>query len=611
MQRLTHQLDGRPDRFGRFCKGMGIVGVVAALAAPALAPAADLQRRPNIVVILGDDMGFSDMGSFGSEIKTPSLDSLAREGVRFTNFYTHASCSPTRAMFLSGVDTHLNGLGNMSEWTAPNQMGLDGYEGNLNDRVVTLPQLLKDAGYHTYMVGKWHLGKEPTQIPAARGFERDFTLLDGMGSYWDDTNFSALTPKSLYTEDGRYLRQLPDNFYATTTYTDKMISFIDANRGDGKPFFAFVSHQAPHEPYHLPKEWRNRHVGAYDKGWDAVRQERLKRQIELGIMPPGMQLAERMWFVPDSTLLAPAARAFFGKKMEIYAGLVENLDFHIGKLIDHLKQIGEYENTIFIVFGDNGAEGNDLYGLIAGSPGTRDFLFAAIHWSQTHPNAWGDPGSWLAYGPGWAQVSMTPFSQYKALMAEGGIRNALIVSGPIVQRPKGSINQQGLMHVADIMPTLLEVAGTSYPKTYNGKDVPPALGKSWVPVLAGRAESPRTDQDVLAWEVFGNRAVRQGNWKLRWQIRPFGTGEWELFDLAADPGELKDLAAERPDKVKEMVALWDDYARQNNVILPNRTVFEGLEKALPQRVPVQAGYPPANLKRQFVPPPDMLADPKP
>jgi arylsulfatase len=606
-------LDGRPDRFGRLCKVFGLVGVVAALAAPALAPAqtAAAPKRPNIVVILGDDMGFSDMGSFGSEIKTPSLDSLAREGVRFTNFYTHASCSPTRSMFLSGVDTHLNGLGNMSEWTAPNQMGRDGYEGNLNDRVVTLPQLLKDAGYHTYMVGKWHLGKEPNQIPAARGFERDFTLLDGMGSYWDDTNFSALTPRSLYTEDGRYLRQLPDNFYATTTYTDKMISFIDANRGDGKPFFAFVSHQAPHEPYHLPKEWRNRHVGAYDKGWDAVRQERLKRQIELGIMPPGMQLAERMWFVPDSTLLAPAARAFFGKKMEIYAGLVENLDFHIGKLIDHLKQIGEYDNTIFIVFGDNGAEGNDLHGLIAGAPGTRDFLFAAIHWSQTHPNAWGDPGSWLAYGPGWAQVSMTPFSQYKALMAEGGIRNALIVSGPIVQRPKGSINQQGLMHVADIMPTLLEVAGTSYPKTYNGKDVPPALGKSWVPLLAGRAESPRTDQDVLAWEVFGNRAVRQGNWKLRWQIRPFGTGEWELFDLAADPVELKDLAAERPDKVKEMVALWDDYARQGNVILPNRTVFEGLEKALPQRVPVQAGYPPANLKRQFVPPPDMMADPKP
>ena len=571
---------------------------------------AQATRRPNIVVILGDDMGFSDMGSFGSEIRTPNLDSLAKGGVRFTNFYTHASCSPTRSMLLSGVDTHLNGLGNMSEWTAPNQMGVDGYEGNLNDRVVTLPQLLKDAGYHTYMVGKWHLGKEPTQIPAARGFERDFTLLDGMGSYWDDWNFSALTPKSLYTEDGRYLKSLPKDFYATKTYTDKMIKFIDENHGDGKPFFAYVSHQAPHEPYHLPKEWRNRHVGEYNKGWDALRQERLKRQIEMGIVPAGTQLAERMWFVPDSTLLAPAALVVMGRKMEIYAGMVENLDHHVGRLIDHLKKIGEYDNTIFIVFGDNGAEGNDLYELITGSPGSRDFLFAAMNWSQNHFNAWGDPGSWLAYGPMWAQVSMTPFSQYKALMAEGGIRNALIVSGPVVKRPAGSINTQATMHVADIMPTLLEVAGTSYPKTYKGKDVPPALGKSWVPVLEGRAESPRTDQDVLAWEVFGNRAVRQGSWKLRWEWKPLGKGDWELFDLAADPGELKDLAAEHPDKLKEMVALWDDFARRNNVVLPNRTIFESLEKALPQRVPVQPGYPPANLKRQYVPPADMLAAPK-
>jgi arylsulfatase len=568
------------------------------------------ERRPNIVIILGDDMGFSDMGSFGSEIKTPNLDSLAKNGVRFTTFYTHATCSPTRSILLSGVDTHLNGLGNMSEWTAPNQMGLDGYEGNLNDRVVTLPQLLKDAGYHTYMVGKWHLGKEPTQIPAARGFERDFTLLDGMGSYWDDWSFSALNPKSLYTEDGRYLKRLPKNFYATKTYTDKLISYIDANHGDGKPFFAYVSHQAPHEPYHLPKEWRNRHVGEYNKGWDALRQERLKRQVEMGIVPAGTQLAERMWFVPDSTLLAPAALVVMGKKMEIYAGLVENLDHHVGRLIDHLKKIGEYDNTIFIVFGDNGAEGGDLFELIAGSPGSRDYLWAAMHWSQTHLKAWGDPGSWLAYGPGWAQVSMTPFSQYKAWLAEGGIRNALIVSGPGVKRPAGSINTQGTMHVADIMPTLLEVAGTSYPKTYKGKDVPPALGKSWVPVLEGRADSPRTDQDVLAWELFGNRAVRQGSWKLRWENKPFGTGDWELFDLAADPGELKDLAAEHPDKLKEMVALWDDYVRTSNVVLPNRTPYEQLEKALPQRVPVQPGYPPANLKRQYVPPADMLADPK-
>jgi arylsulfatase len=588
-----------------------IAGLHAALFAPdAPAQAQAPPQRPNIVIILGDDLGYADMGSFGSEINTPNLDSLSREGVRFSNFYTHATCSPTRSVLLTGVDTHRNGLGNMDEWTAPNQVGVPGYEGYLNSSVVTLPQLLKDAGYHTYMVGKWHLGKQPDQIPAARGFERDFTLLDGAGSYWDMTNFTAAAPKSVFTEDGRYLTRLPKDYYATKTYTDKLIGYIDANRGDGKPFFAYVSHQAPHDPFHLPREWRNRHVGAYDKGWDAVRQQRLKRQIELGIMPPGTELAERMWFVPDPTVLAPASRAVLGRKMELYAGMVENLDYHVGRLIDHLKKIGEYENTIFIVFGDNGAEGTDLFQMIAGSPGTRDFLFAAINWSQTNINAWGDPGSYVGYGPMWAQVSMTPFSQYKGWMAEGGIRNALIVSGPGVERPAGSVNN-GLTHVADIVPTLLEIAGTTYPKTRDGRELPPLTGKSWGPLLSGQVDSVRNDQDYLAWQIFGNRAVRQGDWKMRWQYRPYGKGDWELFNVAKDPSERHDLAAQNPEKLKALLAVWDGYAKANNVIIPSRSMFETMEDQLPMRVPVEAGFPPLIYKRQFVPPKDMLADPKP
>jgi arylsulfatase len=589
---------------------LGIVAMGLVLGAPSIALAEDAPRRPNIVIILGDDLGFADMGAFGSEIKTPNLDSLAKDGVRFNNFYTHASCSPTRSLLLSGVDTHQNGLGNMDEWIAPNQRGVPGYEGYLNDRVVTLPQLLKEAGYHTYMVGKWHMGKAPDQIPAARGFERDFSLLDGAGSYWDMTNFTGAAPKSVFTEDGHYLTRLPDNYYATKTYTDKLIGFIEANRGDGKPFFAYVSHQAPHDPFHLPQEWRTRHVGEYDKGWDAVRQERLKRQIEFGIMPTDTKLAERMWFLPDPIVLAPASRAILGKKMELYAGMVENLDFHVGRLIDYLKKIGEYENTVFLVFGDNGAEGNDLFAQISAKPGTRDFLFAAINWSQTHPNAWGDPGSYVSYGPMWAQVSMTPFSQYKGWLAEGGIRNALVVSGPAVKRPKGSING-GLMHVADIMPTLLEIAGTGYPQTRDGRELPALIGKTWGPVLAGQAESPRTEQDYLAWEIFGNRAVRQGDWKLRWQYKPFGRGDWELFNLKTDPAERNNLAAEHPDKVQGLLALWDRYALTNNVVLPSRSVFETLEDVLPQRVPDDTGYPPLIYKKQFVPPKDMTADPKP
>jgi len=566
-------------------------------------------RRPNIVLIVTDDMGFADIGAFGGEIATPNIDALANAGVRFTNFYTHASCSPTRSMLLSGVDTHINGLGNMSEWIAPNQKGQPGYEGVLNHDVVTLPALLKQSGYHTYMVGKWHLGKDPDKIPAARGFERDFSLLDGGGNYWGMMNVSANSPRLVFTEDGRYLTSLPDDYYATRTYTDKMIGYIEANRGDGKPFFAYVAHQAPHDPYHLPRDSRNGHVAQYDKGWDALRRERLDRQIELGIMPADTQLSERMWFVPDPSTLAGMPRAILGKKMELYADLVVNLDGHIGRLVDYLKEIGEYDNTIFIVFGDNGAEGTDLFNMIAGTPGTRDFLWAAINWSQTDPHAWGDPGSFVGYGPMWAQVSMTPFSQYKGWMAEGGIRNALIVSGPVVKRKPGSINH-GFMHVADIMPTLLDVAGTEYPDSSDGRPLPAMVGKSWSDVLAGAADSPRSDNDYMGWELFGNRAIRQGNWKLRWQWKPFGTEEWELFNLADDPGERINLAADKPDKKDELYRLWESYVAANNVIVPNRSVFETLEDQLPPRVPDDPGFPPLIYKRQFQPPPDMLAPPK-
>jgi arylsulfatase A-like enzyme len=582
-----------------------------AVAQTATPSTADTGRRPNIVIILGDDLGFADMGSFGSEIKTPNLDELAKEGMRFTQFYTSATCSPTRSMLLTGVDTHLNGLGNMDEWAAPNQWGVDGYEGHLKRNLTTLPQLLRDAGYHTYMAGKWHMGKSPDLIPAARGFERDFSLLDGAGSYWDMWSFTAISPKSTFTEDGRYLTKLPKHYYATKTYTDKIISDIEADHKDGKPFFVYLSEQAPHDPYHLPRDWRYRHVGEYDKGWDVVRKERLQRQIQMGITAPGTELAERMWFVPDASLLAPAARAIMGKKMELYAGMVENMDYHVGRLMDYLKKIGEYDNTIFIVFGDNGAEGADLFKMIAGTPGTRDFLFASMVWSETNPNAWGDPHSYVGYGPAWAQVSMTPFSQYKGNMAEGGIRNALIVSGPVDRQAAGSINTQAVLHVADIMPTLLEVAGAKRPQTFQGEKQPPLIGKSWVKTLAGEETSPRSDKDYMAWEIFGNHAVRQGDWKLVWQYKPYGTGQWQLFNLAEDLGERHDLAAQQPEKVKALLALWDDYVQANHVILPNRVMWEGMEKKLPERYPVEDSFPPLIYKTQYIPPTNMMADPKP
>ena len=569
--------------------------------------AATADDRPNIVIILADDMGYSDMGSFGGEINTPNLDALAKEGVRFTQFYTHASCSPSRSMLLSGTDTHVNGLGNMSEWTAPNQMGVPGYEGYLNTNVTTLPQVLKDAGYHTYMAGKWHLGKTPELIPRARGFERDFSLLDGGGNYWDMKNVVAVSPKLVFTEDGRYLKELPENYYATKTYTDKMIGYIEENRKDDKPFFDYVAHQAPHDPYHLPRDWRNRHVGEYDKGWDIVRRERLQRQKEMGIIDENAELSERMWFVPDPVVLAPAPRGILGMKMELYAGMVENMDHHIGRLVDYLKSIDEYENTVFIVFGDNGAEGTDLFEIIAGTPGTLNYLNAAINWSQADPKAWGDPGSFIGYGPMWAQVSMTPFSQYKGWTAEGGIHNALIVSGPTVKREKGSINDS-IMHVSDVMPTLLDIAQTKYPESQNGKKLPPLIGESWTTMLADETDIVRTDEDYMAWELFGSRAVRQGDWKIRWQSEPYGKGDWELFNLRNDISERHDLASKKPEKMNAMLKLWKEYVTTNNVIIPSRSISEGMKKAMPQRFPDDSefGYPGLIYKKQYVPPANMI-----
>jgi arylsulfatase len=415
------------------------------------------------------------------------------------------------------------------------------------------------------------------------------------------TGLAASSPRSIFTEDGEYLRELPSDYYATKTYTDKVISFIEAQRGDGKPFFAYVSHQAPHDPYHLPDDWLRKYSGRYDIGWDELRKQRLARMKELGIVGPEANLAERLWYVPTWSDLAPASRALVGRKMELYAALVENLDHHVGRLVDHLKRVGEYDNTMFLFFADNGAEGTDLAHMIAGTPGTRDFFFYVVNWSQTHPNAWGRPQSNVTYGPGWAQVSMTPFRQHKGWLAEGGIHVPLIVAGAGVRRPAGSI-EHGLMHVMDIAPTLLEVAGVTVPATYQDRPVQRLQGKSWVPMLAGTTAIVRTEQDWLGWELWNSRAIRQGAWKLLWQPKPMGNETWALYDLAKDPGEQMDLAAKEPDRVRRMVALWEEYVRTNNVVLPSRTPFETLEDQLPPRVPVDEGYPPLKFKKPFVPP---------
>jgi arylsulfatase len=549
-------------------------------------------KRPNFLLIVADDLGYSDLGSYGGEINTPVLDNLAREGVRYTNFYVSPTCSVTRSMLLSGTDNHIAGLGNMGELLAPNQMGKPGYEGVLNKRVVTLPSLLRDSGYHTYMAGKWHLGLQPDQSPRARGFERDFSLLVGGGSHFDNGwNIEWQIPKAPYSEDGQLLKKLPEGFYSTKTYTDKTIQFIEEGRSDGRPFFAYMAFTAPHGPLHVPDDWLRRYKNHYDEGWDGVRKKRLVRMQELGIVEKGVNVADRLWFVPRSTGLTPALRVMLGRKMELYAAMVEYMDEQISRVLDYLKEIGEYENTIVIFISDNGAEGNDLRAMVAGQEGSLGFLHAMSNFAEDGHNSLGRKGTYAEYGPAWAQVSMTPFRLYKGLLAEGGIRSPLIVSGPGV-KGAGKINKEAILHVMDITPTLLNLAGVQHPPRYKGREVAPVQGKSWVAMLEGRTQSPRGEGDWLGWELFGNRAIRQGDWKISRHYEPWGTGDWQLFNLAEDLGEQHDLSDKFPEKMNALVELWAEYMKTNGVIIGDRSPLERSRKALPDQVPEFDNYPP-------------------
>jgi arylsulfatase len=576
----------------RFAVPPALAAILALTMTLAATQAFAEDRRPNLLLIVADDLGYSDLGSYGGEINTPVLDQLAQQGVRFTDFYVSPTCSVTRSMLLSGTDNHVAGLGNMGELNAPNQMGQPGYEGVLNNRVVTVASLLRDHGYHTYMAGKWHLGMKPDQIPHARGFERDFSLLVGGGSHFDDAwNVEWQIPKAPYTEDGRPVEKLPKNFYSTKAYTDKTIQFIEEGRSDGKPFFAYMAFTAPHGPLHLPNDWLRRYKNRYDEGWDGIRQQRLVRMQELGIIDEGVNTADRLWFLPRSTSLAPAARVMLGRTMELYAGMVEYMDDQIGRVFDYLREIGEYDNTVVIFISDNGAEGNDLRGMVAGQAGSLGFLHAMNNFAENGHNSIGRKGTYAEYGPAWAQVSMAPFRLYKGLLAEGGTRSPLIISGRGV-KGAGELNKDAVLHVKDIAPTLLELAGVQHPSTYEGREVVPMQGKSWVEMLEGRTQSPRSPGDWLGWELFGNRAIRQGDWKISWHYEPFGSWDWQLFNLAEDPGEQYDLSAKLPEKRQELIALWDEYVKMNGVILGERSPFEQASKGLPNPVPESDGYPP-------------------
>ncbi|NIW25248.1 MAG: sulfatase-like hydrolase/transferase, partial [Gammaproteobacteria bacterium] len=367
------------------------------------------QPRPNLLLIVADDMGYTDIGAFGGEIDTPNLDSLAARGVKLTNFHAAPTCAPTRAILLSGTDNHTAGLGSMfGPLMLDGIENATGYERYLHERVAPLPAILADAGYHTYMAGKWHLGMEQHQWPSARGFERSFSLLPG-----SDDHFNPLLEH--FQENGVALDALPADYYSTRVFTDKLIGYIDENTGDGQPFFAYAAFTSPHWPLQAPENFVDRYSGRYDEGYDAIRARRLERARALGVIPDiDAPLPE--WLGPSWGEFSPEEQAGYARKMEIYAAMVENLDDNVGRLIDYLEQIGQLDNTVILFFSDNGAESDEM---------ELNPTFAARMRSRGAVNTLetiGHAGSWASYGAGWAQVSMGPYRRFKGFSTEGGTR---------------------------------------------------------------------------------------------------------------------------------------------------------------------------------------------
>jgi arylsulfatase A-like enzyme len=514
--------------------------------------------RPNILLIVADDAGYADIGSFGGDIQTPNIDALASVGVRFTQFEVSATCSPSRSMLLSGTDNHIAGLGNMAEFMAPNQKGNPGYEGYLSDRVAPVSALLKDAGYNTYMAGKWHMGDEPKHYPAARGFMRDLTLIPGGGSHMDDM-WGAKGERQLYTFNGQQLKALRPGFYSSEDYTAAIINDIEEGRGSGKPFFAYLALQAPHDPFQLPAEWLDRYKGRYDQGYDVTRALRVERMKTLGILDANATVFPRLPNVPAWTDLSAEERRHSARRMELYAAMVDNMDANVGKLIGYLKANDLYENTLIIFLSDNGPEGNIMK---MGAP-----------WDNSRFEDWGKKGTFIQYGPAWAQVSAGPFRMFKGFLSEGGIRAPLIIAG------KGVVGSgwisSAVAHIMDIPATILDAAGVSHGNTFEGKQVAPMQGKSLAPVLNSTSQSVRGPMDWNGWELFGNRAIRQGDWKLLWLCKPFGTGQWQLYNLKTDPGETEDLASAQTKVRDQLIRHWNEYTKANNVILPETSPICG------------------------------------
>ncbi|KAL4901582.1 hypothetical protein BDW74DRAFT_159749 [Aspergillus multicolor] len=568
-------------------------------------------KRPNFLLIVADDLGFSDLGCYGSEIRTPHIDALSSKGVRFTDFHAAAACSPTRAMLMTGTDHHIAGLGNLIEWTnisgqngpkgsstdtAP-QRGMPGYEGYLNERVAALPEILRDAGYHTVMSGKWHLGLTPERTPVKRGFERSLAHLPACSNHYayepqlregDETpTFLEASYIALHVEDEHYLKELPEGWYSSDGYGDRMKTYLEewhANKKDDedKPFFAYLPFTAPHWPLQAPREYIDHYRGVYDEGPDALRTNRLESLKKLGMIRPDTQphpvVVDEGEGKPWESL-TDHEKALSSRAMEVYAGMVECIDANVGKITSYLESIRELDNTFVVFMSDNGAEGAayEAYPLV--QSGVLPHLLK--YYDNSLENL-GNGDSFIWYGPRWAQASTAPGRLYKAYTTEGGVRVPCLAKFPESMdiagyARHGAISDQ-FATVMDFAPSILAMAGVAHPApVYQGREIVPMRGVSFAEWAVGKEARIHEEEFIQGWETCGRAALRFGDWKIVYIPKPKGPERWQLYNIIDDPGEIHDLSEQHPERLKKLLGLWDQYVLETGVIPLNPDLGKFLE----------------------------------
>ena len=520
--------------------------------------------RPNVVLILNDDMGYSDIGCYGGEIDTPNLDWLAANGVRLSQFYNTARCSPSRASMLTGLHPHQTGVGILTYDSGP-----EGYAGNLNHRCVTIAQVLKGSGYRTYMSGKWHVASsltKPTDTwPLQRGFDEFYGTIIGAGSFYDPNTLTR------GNDNVEHEAQADDSFFYTDAISDQAVRYIDAHadKHPDRPFFAYVAYTAPHWPLHAHEADIAKYKGRFDKGWDQLREERLERLVQSGLLDEQWKLSGRDPTQPPWT--HAGHKAWLLRCMEVYAAQVDRMDQGIGRVLDALRRTGQLDNTVVIFLADNGACAEDIPENVTIGELVNKLMIARSHTRKGEPVHFGnDPGrmpgpenTYQSYGTAWANLSNTPFRLYKHWTHEGGISTPLIAHWPARLKDRGAIRHTP-GYLPDIMATIVELTGAEYPATFDGHAIDALEGTSLVPVLQGR----EIDRPPMFWEHEGNSAVRIGQWKL---VRNY-PGDWELYDLDADRTELNDIAALHPERVREMAASYEAWAKRCGVIPRDKIV---------------------------------------